>query len=254
VATGAGTIAGTAPLSDGRNWVLAGTKSVKVIAQVDLSEGKQVKVAPVNAAATSITTSARGRVVLGIANGKIGALELHDRTTGALLSTIPMPFPVMDVAAGRTGTLYALGVTPSQASVTLYNQKGSLTEQTISVARDAIAVAAAPDQSSVFVLLHSGVVDEYATENGKPLATFSLPVRGLDLAQAPSANTLFVLGKTGAKRSVSVIDLGTEAQVASVPAPEHSVAIATGAQGDELYDFVGTPKVGNLQLIKIPGG
>ena len=69
---------------------------------------------------------------------------------------------------------------------------------------------------------------------------------------APSGQTLFALGGGKQARAIARIDLKTDSQEATVPAAADSVAIAPGIDDRQVYDFVGTPRIGNVQIFTLP--
>lgn len=255
VPASAGLIAGTPPTSDDRAWSLAGTPTVKTLTQLDLRTGKQLGIVPVSASATSVALSVSGVIGLGLGTNRSGAIEFHNGTTGAPLSSTPLAEPVIDVAAGADGTtFYALYAKGRVNTVAVINQESGLVEATLPVLTNAVAIVPTPDQQAVYVLSGSGIVDEVSASDGHRLAEISLPTAGVDLALAPSGKTLFVLGGSSSAPSISIVDLATDAQQAVIPAAADSVAIAPGLDDDHVYDYVGSSTIGNVQLIKLTSG
>jgi hypothetical protein len=256
IPAGVGLRGGTDPAADGRIWVLAGNKNVKNLGHYDLRSGKQLALAPVGAAATSIAASASGVIGVGSATKRGGAVEFLNTTTGAPLSSIRIAGAVFDMAAGDDGTtFYALFSQRGGATLAVIDSRTRVVEDTVPVVANAVAVVPTHDERNVYVLSRTGTIDEVsATKPGRPYAEFTLPTAGVDLALSASGKTLYVLGGPPSSRSISVVDLATESQVSAASAAAHSVAITAGPADDEVYDFVGTPKIGNVQLIKLNGG
>ena len=250
----AGLIAGTSPTSDDRSWVLAGTPTVKTLSQINLRNGKQLSILPMSADATSVTASVSGVLCVGIGTRRSGEIEFRNGSTGALLSSLPVAAPVIDVAAGSDGTtMYVLYGRRGVFTVAVVNSQTRLIEVTLPVLKDAVALAPTPDQNAVYVMSASGLIDEVSTSDGRRLAEFRVSDAGIDLTLAPSGKTMYVLEGSAASPAVAIIDLTKDAQTAVAPAAANSVGIAPGFDDQHLYNFVGTSAVGNIQLITLNG-
>ena len=250
----AGLIAGTSPTSDDRVWVLAGTPRVKTLSQLNLRDGKQVSIVPVSADAIAVTASVSGVLCVGTATRRSGAIELRNGSTGALLTTVPVAAPVIDVAAGSDGTtMYVLYGLHGVFTVAEVDSQTGLVEVTLPVLKDAVALAPTPAQDAIYVVSASGLIDEVSTSDGRRLAEFRVSDTGIDLTLAPSGKTMYVLEGPAPAPAIAVIDLAKDAQTSVGPAAANSVGIAPGYDDQHLYDFVGTSAVGNVQLIALHG-
>ncbi len=251
VPASAGTISGTSPSTDGRVWVLAGTRRVKTLTEIRMSDGKVLDIAPADADATSVAQSVNGQLAVGLGTAKTGAVEICDGKSAAVVATIPLAGPATAVATGDDGTTgYVLTGGDSVAVVSLQTHQ---VQKTIAVPHESVGVQPTPDQSSIYVLTRSGQINEISLASGQTQAQFTLTMNGVGLAMAPSGQTLFVLGGSPTARAVALVDLGTDSQTGAVPAAGDSVALAPGLDDTHLYDFVGTPQIGNVQVIQLPG-
>jgi hypothetical protein len=256
VAASAGTISGTSPSADGRVWALGGTRTVKTLTEIRMSDGAVLKIAPASAASTAVAQSVTGQLAVGIGAATTGAVEFHDGAAGTVVATVPLMAPVISVAAGDDGTtFYALSGDNSRVgndNVAVINSQSHQVQKTISAPPESVAAQPTPDQSSVYVLTKFGQVNEISIATGQTQAQFTLNMIGVGLAMAPSGKTLFVLGGPPNGRAIALVDLNTDSQTGAVPAAGDSVALASGVDDLHLYDYVGTPKVGNVQVIQLP--
>lgn len=252
VPTSAGTLSGTGPTSDGRIWVLGGSRRVKTLTNIRLSDGKVLTVASVSPTATAVAQSVTGQFAVGTGTPTTGAVDFRNGNTGAVLATTPLPKPVISVAAGDDGTtFYVLNGTNGVDNVAIVDSQNDQVQQTVPAPSDAVAVVATPDQSSVYVLTKSGGINEISVASGRVEADFGVDMTGIGLAMAPSGQTLFVLGGPSSANAIAQVDLDKDSQTGVVPAAGHSVAVAAGVDDTHVLDYVGTPRVGNVQIIQL---
>ncbi len=72
------------------------------------------------------------------------------------------------------------------------------------------------------------------------------------MAVSSDGASLYVLKGEGAGRNVAVVDLATQAVTSVLPAPAGSVDVVLSPDGSMLYQIVGTPDVGNVQVLRLP--
>ena len=68
------------------------------------------------------------------------------------------------------------------------------------------------------------------------------------IALSPDGNTLYVLKGPAAAPNVAVVDVATQSVQRVMPAPANCLQILVSANGGELYQMVGTPGYGNIQV------
>jgi YVTN family beta-propeller protein len=252
IAVPAGLLAGTVPQPNGTLWVLAGTSSVRTINEISLSTGKQNLAAGVSDTAQALAQSSTGVLALGLASSKTGAVELLDASTGAPTGTIPVGAPVMSVAFGDDGvTLYVLNGTAKTRSVTVINTSTQKVTATIGLPSDARSIVPTPDQQAIWSVQASGVVQETSLSSRKPIESFPTASPGIAVAVAPSGGVLYILKGTSVQANIAVISVATERITSVLAAAANSVDLGVSLDGSQLYDFVGAPSYGNIQILDL---
>lgn len=252
VAVPAGLLAGTVPQPNGALWVLAGTRSVRAINEINLSTGTQNLSVGVSNASQALAQSSTGVLALGLASPKSGAVELLDTSTGAVTGTIPVGAPVISVAFGDDGvTLYVLNGTAKTRSVTVINTSTQKVTGTIGLPSDARSIVPTPDQRAIWSVQASGVVQETSLTNHRPIESFPTASPGIAVTVAPSGGVLYVLKGTSALANIAVISVATERITSVLAAAANSVGLGISLDGSQLYDFVGSLSYGNIQILDL---
>jgi DNA-binding beta-propeller fold protein YncE len=199
-----------------------------------------------------LAQSSTGILALGLGSVRAGAVELLNASTGAVAGTIPVGAPVMSVAFGDDGvTLYVLDGTAKTRSVTVINTSTQRVTGTIGLPSDARSIAPTPDQQAIWSLQASGVVQETSLTSRKPIESFPTGNPGIAVAVAPSGGVLYVLKGTSASANIAVISLATESVKSVLAAAANSVDLGVSLDGSQLYDFVGAPSYGNIQILDL---
>ncbi|HTD57433.1 MAG TPA: hypothetical protein VK672_00935 [Solirubrobacteraceae bacterium] len=252
VAVPAGLLAGTVPQPNGTLWALAGTRSVRAINEINLSTGAQNLSVGVSDTAHALAQSSTGVLALGLASPRAGAVELLNTSTGAITGTIPVGAPVISVAFGDDGvTLYVLNGTAKTRSVTVINTSTQKVTGAIGLPSDARSIVPTPDQHAIWSVQASGVVQETSLTNHKPIESFPTASPGIAVAVAPSGGVLYVLKGTSALANIAVISAATERITSVLAAATNSVGLSVSLDGSQLYDFVGAPSYGNIQILDL---
>jgi DNA-binding beta-propeller fold protein YncE len=248
----AGLIAGGQPQPNGYMWLLARSNGSANLQQLNLTTGKVDQVVPESAGANSISQSSSGVVGVGVGTATTGALEFRNGSSGVLLGTVPIGAPVRGVFAGADGTtFYALNGTSSSASVTLVDSQTDKASVSVPVPLDTTAIAVDPSGVDLFALGSGGTLDEITIGSQTVAASFPVGTKPVQLAVSSSGSTIYVLNTNGAVDDVSVIDANTERQTKALPAPAGAVGLQVSIDGQSLYDVVGTPTYGNVQVFPI---
>ena len=233
-------------------WLLAESKGDATLQELDLSSGKIQTVVPESTAAHALAQSPSGVVAVGVATGSTGAVELHNGSSGALIATVAVGAPVKGLAAGADGsTLYVLNGTATSSSVTLLNLQTDTTSASVPVPLATVGIAVQPTGQDLYALTAGGTVDEVNVGNGSVVGRFSVGPDPLQLAISSSGSTLFVLKRAGSGTNVGVIRLATERQQRAIAAPADCIDIQLSANGQQIYDVVGTPTYGNVQVFPV---
>ncbi|HEY7932186.1 MAG TPA: hypothetical protein VID48_00030 [Solirubrobacteraceae bacterium] len=249
IAAPAGLLAGTVPQPNGTLWVLAGTSRVRAINEINLSTGKKNLAVGVSNSAQALAQSSTGILALGLASPKTGAVELLAASTGAVTGTIPVGAPVVSVAFGDDGvTLYVLNGTAKTRSVTIINTSTQKVTDTIGLPSDARSIVPTPDQRAIWSVQASGVVQETSLTSRKAIESFPTASPGIAVAVAPGGGVLYVLKGTSASANIAVISVATERIGSVLAAAANSVDLDVSLDGSQLYDFVGAPSYGNIQI------
>lgn len=237
------------PQPNGTLWALAGDEASKGLFDINLANGSGVGSISVSNAAQSVTESLAGVVGLALGTGRAGALELLNGSTGKVIKVVPLGAPARDVVVGSDGaTFYVLNGTPRSASVTVVNSRNGFVQGTIGVPLNTVSVAPDAQGSSVYALQPNGLVSQIAVAGGKIMSTFRVGSAARSLALSPDGATLYVLKDAGAGTNVAVVNLATESVGQVLPAPANCLQVLVSADGSEIYQLVGTPTYGNIQV------
>jgi len=244
-------LAAAQPQPNGTVWVLAGGTGgrSRTLFKLDPASGQVLGSIPVTGTARSVAQSATGLLGLAIGSHRAGALELLDAATGKVLHTVRLGGPASGVAVGSDGgTFYVLTTRVARSAVAVVDSRTGRVKGTVPVPGN--AVSAVPDgrQASLYVLQRSGHVSEIAIAGGKVRAVFRVGGSGTSLAISPDGTTLYALKGTKTIANVAVVNVATEAVRDALPAPSHCLQVLVSASGRELYEVVGAPDYGNLQV------
>jgi len=242
-------LAATQPQPNGTLWALAGNAASKGLFDINLANGNGIGSMPVSNAAQSVTESLAGVVGLALGAGRSGALELLNGSTGKVTATIPLGAPARDVIVGSDGvTFYVLNGTPRSASVTIVNSRSRVVQGTIPVPLDTVSIAPDAQGVSLYALQPNGLISQIAMAGGKAMASFLVGSGARSVALSPDGSTLYVLKDAGAGTNVAEVDLATESVQQVLPAPANCLQVLVSADGSEIYQVVGTPTYGNIQV------
>jgi DNA-binding beta-propeller fold protein YncE len=248
----AGLTAGGQPQPNGYLWLLAKSHGSANLQQLNLTTGKVVQVVPESAGADSISQSPSGVLGVGVGTSTTGAVEFRNGSSGVLLSTVPIGAPVKGVFAGADGTtFYALNGTASSSSVTLVDSQTDKATVSVPVPLDTKAIAVDPSGADLFALGAGGTLDDITIGSQTVNASFTVGTKPIQLAVSPNGSTIYVLNSDGSIDDVGVIDANTERQTKALPAPTNAVGLQVSIDGQSLYDIVGTPSYGNVQVFPI---
>jgi Tol biopolymer transport system component len=252
IAGPAGLLDGAGPQTNGLLWTLGGTTKVRTINQIDVTTGHQVNVVGVSRDARAIAQSATGTLAVGLGAARSGVVEIVNGASGAITGTIPVGAPVISVAFGDDGvTLYALDGTAGDRSVTVINTSTQKIVTTIGLPAGAAGIVPTPNQKALWSVQRSGTVQETSLTNRRPLVSLSTGGPGRAIALSPQGTTLYVLRATRRVSNVAVVSVATEDVSNVLPAAAHSVAIGVSVDGSQLFDFVGSRAVGNIQVVDL---
>jgi DNA-binding beta-propeller fold protein YncE len=233
-------------------WVLAQSSGSKTIQSISLVDHKAAPIVPVGSDADALAQASSGLLAVGNGLGPSGSVEFRNGSTGVPVSTVPVAGPVSSLATGEDGvTFYALTTVQGARSVSVIDANNDTVTKTIPVASDSIAAVPDPLQKELFVLGTSGHVTTVDVASERPIAQFAVGPAPIQMALSTDGTRLYVLKVGRASCNVAVIDTTTQGQIAAMPAPANCVDIENSADDRFLYDVVGTPALGNIQVFAL---
>jgi hypothetical protein len=244
-------LAAAEPQANGIMWALAGWSSLGLF-ELDSSSGQLAGSVSVSRAARSVAESSTGVIGLALGTRHSGALELLDGRTGKVIRTVALPAPARQVVVGSDGTtFYVLTAWASSASVTIVNSQNGAIHGSVPVPGDTVSVVPDVQQASLYVLQETGLVDEIGISGGKITTKFKVGDEGRSMALNPDGNTLYVLKGTAQVANIAVVNLNTESVRRVLPAPSYCRGLLVSASGTQLFEVVGTPGYGNIQVLAL---
>lgn len=242
--------AAAAPQPNGTIWTLAGDGLTRTLVQFSLSGGSRpIGAKPVSNAAQSIAESLSGVIGVALAHGKAGALELLNGDTGTVRRTVPIGAPARQVVVGGDeSTFYVLNGTATSASVTVVNSQNGKAVGTVPVPLNTVSITPDTQQATIFALQPNGLVTQIAVAGGRVITKFRTGTSARSLALSPDGNTLYVLKGPVPTPNIAVVDVPTQILRRVLPAPANCLQILVSPSGSELYQMVGTPEYGNIQV------
>ncbi|HXT93464.1 MAG TPA: hypothetical protein VN714_29900 [Trebonia sp.] len=245
-----GMLAAAQPQPNGTMWALAGDAASKGLFDISLASGKGVGSISVSNAAQSVTESLAGVVGLALGTGRTGALEMLNGSTGKVIRTVPLGAPARDVVVASDGTtFYVLDGNAKSASVTVVNSRNGDQEGTVPVPLNTVSIAPDTQGSSLYALQPDGTVSQVTVVGGKIMTSFPTGPGGRSLALSPDGTSLYALKDASTSTAnVAEVNLATESVQRTLPAPASSLQVLVSADGTQLYQLVGTPAYGNIQV------
>jgi DNA-binding beta-propeller fold protein YncE len=244
-------LAAAEPQANGIMWALAGKASTGLF-EFDSASGQLAGSVSVSRSARSVAESATGVIGLALGTRHSGALELLDGHTGKLIRTVSLPAPARQVVVGSDGvTFYVLTAWAAAASVTIVNSQSGVVHGSVPVPGDTTSVVPDVPQAGLYVLQKTGLVDEIGISDGKITTKFKVGDDGRSIALNPDGNTLYVLKGTPQVSNIAVVNVSTERVRHVLPAPSYCRGLFVSASGSQLYEVVGTPGYGNIQVFAL---
>jgi DNA-binding beta-propeller fold protein YncE len=244
-------LAAAEPQQNGTMWVLAGNSASRGLFQLDPSNGNVLGSTSVSDAAQSVAETSSGVLGLAIGTRQAGALELMDSHTGKVTRTLTLPAPAQQVVTGSDGsTLYVLTDQRSVASVSIVDAESGRVTGTIPVPKDAVSVVPNLQQTALYALGGNGLVSRIAIAGGKVTDEFKIGVSGNSLALSPDGTTMYALKDADTGPNIAVVNMTTESVLRAQAAPTGARQVLVSGDGHQLYDVVGTPAYGNIQVFR----
>jgi hypothetical protein len=233
-------------------WVLAGDAGSKTIQSINLVDSKAAPIVPVSSSADTVAQSSSGLLAVGYGLGSSGSVEFRNGSTGALVKTVPVAGPVSSLVAAEDGfSFYALTTVDGARSVSVINADGGDVTQTIPLPSDSIATAPDPLQHELYVLGSGGEVTTISLASDRPTTRFAVGQTPIQMALSSDGARLYVMKVGQASCDVGIIDTTTQTEIAGMSAPANCIDIQSSADNRYIYDLVGTPALGNVQVFAV---
>jgi DNA-binding beta-propeller fold protein YncE len=251
IPSAAGSISVAGPAANGDLWVLARSNGVATLHLLDVTNHRQLTVAPTAAGADSLALSDTGVLAVGIGQGNVGAVDLCDGTSGAACRSVPIGAPVRSVAFGPSATtLYVLDGNQKSASVTFVQVSTAKVVGSVGVALDAVDALPAPSERELYVIQPTGLVAVVSTASGKERSIFRVGNSARAGAISPSGGTLYVLKGAASVRNIAVVHVATESVRRVLPAPAGARWLSIGPSGTDVFVVAGSSAFGNVQVFE----
>lgn len=243
-------------------WVLAGTRNVKTLTDIEFHTGAVETTVGVSASATDVVESQSGQLAVSTATATTGAVELYNPTNGTLLDSVAAPGPVISLSPSLSSNgdtlFYALVKTPSSYSVAVVDATSLRVTALFPAPSGAVGlVAGGSSQQSLWLVASDGTLTRMNTGNGALTGNFKIPgASGQAISISPNGDTLYVLSSSASQQDASllIVRAANGRLVKVLPAPTNSVNITVSPDGTILYYAVGTTSFGNLQAYPLPPG
>jgi DNA-binding beta-propeller fold protein YncE len=246
-------LSATEPQANGAMWALAGPSSAGLF-EISSPTGKIKTSFSVSDNARSVAESSTGTLALALGSNQSGALELVNSQTRKAIATVPLPAPARQVVVGSDGTtFYVLTGWATTASVTIVGGRSGRVEGTVPMPSDAVSIVPDIQQATIYALERNGLVDQIGLSKGRIQAKFKVGDgdTGQSITLSPDGSTLYVLKELGGISNIAVVDAATEAVKDVLPAPSNCVEVMVSPGGGQLYEVVGTPRYGNIQIFAV---
>jgi hypothetical protein len=230
-------------------WVLTNTGTASNAQLISVLTGKVSAIIPTSLDATSIAFGAQNTVAVGAGTPTSGFVAFFNGITRFQTGVIPTAGPVTAVSAvPHSNNFYAMISTPTAKVIQILNPVlMRLEKPTFPLPSDATSFTVSADGATLVVLKLGGKVTYISTTTGQITQTFEVGSNPISVAVSPDATRLYVLKGIGSL-NVAVIDASTQAVLRAIAAPQNAHALAVTSDGASLVDFVGTYKVGNIQI------
>jgi DNA-binding beta-propeller fold protein YncE len=227
------------PQTNGAIWMLAGNARSKGLFEFSFTSGQAIGSVSVSNEAQSMTESLTG--MLGLALG-----------TGTVALTVRLGAPARDVVVGADGTtFYVLNGSATSSRVTIVDSANGRISGTVPVPLDTVSIVPDVQETALYALQPSGDVSQIAIAGGKIMTSFPTGDSGRSLALSPDGSTLYVLKNGLTSANVAVVDLATESVRKVLPAPGNCLQVLVSANGNQLYQVVGSASYGNIQVFPL---
>ena len=245
----AGLVSATAPTTSGELWVLVNKTTAANVQLMNTKSATPLAVYPVSNAATSIASNGSTLLAVAQATARTGAVSFYDSSNFKSAGTVALPGPATEVVAGPIAqTFYALVSVNGVDSVDVLNASTHRITLSDPLPASTDSMAVSPDGSTLYALQGNGTVSFINLANGKVTQSFGTSNGARQLAISPDGTKLFELKGSHSDNNVGVLNIATEAQLYVLPAPANCVQVTVDPSGSLLYDFVGTPQYGNIQV------
>jgi|GEM_PF-473516 len=244
-----GIIGGTAPTPTGELFVLVNLNGKANVQLLSGASKTPLATFPVSNAATGIASN--GSSTLAISQGTLnaGSVAFYTSTSHKLFNTVPLPGPAIGIQSGPNASLfYALVQVNNNDSLDLVSPSSRKVQGTVPMPANTTSFALSADGSTIYALQGNGTVSLIGVTSGKVQSAFSVGTGARSLALSQDNSHLYVLKGSVVNDNVSVVDVAKQSVKYVLPAPAYAVQIQVAPNNTELYDIVGNPNYGNIQI------
>ncbi len=242
-----GLIGASAPNANGQIWLLVNSNGHANVQLQTVNSPKPVLAFPVSNTATSVASRFGANVAVGVGTETTGAVVFYSTVSLRELATTPVSGPVVAVVTGGASDYYALVRSGKVASVDVIDAAHRVVS-TIPLPSGTLSIAVSADGNTIYGLQDDGTVSVVDVPSSHLTQSFATSSGATQIALSPDGTTLYELKGTSVSENVGVIDLATKAQEYVLPAPASCVALQVSPSGSSLFDVVGNPQYGNIQV------
>jgi hypothetical protein len=246
-----GMLGGTSPTPSGELFVLVNQNGSANVQLLNVSSTKPLSTFPVSNAATGIASNA---TTLAVSQGTqtSGSVTFYNAVSHRSEGSVALPGPALGVGASANPDLfYALVQVNNNDSVDVVGLNTHQIVTTVPMPSATTSFAISPDGSTIYAVQGSGLVSVIGITSGKVTQSFITGPGARSICLSQDGSRLYVLKGSILNDNVAVVNLATEAVKYVLPAPAYTVQVQVAPSNTEIYDIVGNPTYGNIQIYPI---
>jgi len=244
-----GIIGGTAPTPTGELFVLVNLNGKANVQLLSASSKTPLATFPVSNSATGIASNGSSTVALSQGSLNAGSVAFYTSGSHKLFNTVPLPGPAIGIQSGPNASLfYALVQVNNNDSLAVVSPISRKVQTSIPMPADTTSFGVSADGSTIYALQGNGTVSLIGLTSGKVQSSFGVGSGARSLALSQDNSRIYVLKGSPVNDNVSVVDVAKQSVKYVLPAPAYTVQIQVAPNNTELYDVVGNPSYGNIQI------
>jgi len=244
-----GMIGGTAPTPTGDLFVLVNSNGKANVQLLNPTSKTPLSTFPVSNAATGIASNGSSTIAISQGNLNTGSVAFYTAVSHKLFNTVPLPGPAIGMQSGPNPSLfYALVQVNNNDSLAVVSPSSRQVQTSIPMPAGTTSFGVSADGSTIYALQGNGTVSLIGLTSGKVQSAFSVGSGARSLALSQDNSRIYVLKGSPVNDNVSVVDVAKQSVKYVLPAPAYAVQIQVAPNNTELYDIVGNPSFGNIQI------